>query len=510
MGKKYIVIVLLMTGFIHQATPADLGRAYSYYLLKDYDSSIVYYKKALQENDHEIHACYGLMNCYIALGRYDTAVTIGTNAFSIDTTFDLYNKILYALALDGKVKSVTELYPQALSVKDENIDSVNQQKELMNTIGYGFYYAEKYRQARKWFSQAISLYPHAEDFSTAIQLTNIGIKNLNKQQVNLGSGVIHYSDDADYKNGWFVTPSASLLHKNRHRFTMEYARTEISFNKLSFTIPADTLYYGITVYDSVEVVSPDETHPIDTVIFINGSGILDTLYYPYETVLIDSPDDTTGFDKFDTVYIDPYSGIYTPEKLTQNDFYLSYENYERLFKNTRLLLGSRYTSSNMLYSNTVISFFLSHFTKIKKFSTGAFYCFSSAESHVYVQISPTIFFRAEHFESGVNLHCIQKINSEIEPDSLFPERQFAFDINMNVITPHVRVNSCVMGGKRMFLNEAEGKVLHNALSTYKVGALGSIELTPFPFPLTVYYLVKFSQYSDYSSLVNMGGIFLQW
>jgi tetratricopeptide (TPR) repeat protein len=503
--------VIFAFAIITAAVPCacDLTRAYSYYLLGEYDSALIYYRAVKQESPSVMDAYYGIMNCFIAQKQYDSALMTAEAALTQTKDKIIYDKCAYVYGLRNDMLNASRMYEAALSaIKAEKTDTISRKGnyiDLIEAVGYGFYGAKNYRQAMRWFLRGDSVYPGENLFAVPRSQAQAALRNRWIGQCSFFGAGISYSNSAVFSNGDYEGLSGAVLFDKRLHLKMEYAHTRISLK---------TQYYGVT-YDTL-IASRGE-HPdvsrgqiYDMVDYINFDGNPDTAYYTRAYTRVKSAN-SKGFDSISVVRVSDYR---------QDDIYLALTDYYSLFDKTRILAGCRFSGSNIPYSEYANTVFAGHLSKIRIYSLGAEYYLTILPDFYIYQISPVIEADFGKIGATVRANLVKAEAKDAASEGIPTSLQVAPDINVRFGGSVFKLTLTATLGKRAFCNEDQGEFLHNISAPYKGGFKGLAEWTPFKFPLTFYYVFKYAAYNDYSykniaydsysMMFNMGGIFVQW
>lgn len=499
MKRKMCAVILWYCTVMLPVCAADITKAYSFYLLKEYDSALVYYQRAYEQDTLAIDPYYGLINCYTAMQDYRKALNIGTQALTLHKDVFLYQKLGYVYGLMNKVSEAQRMYDSALvlisSSNEQNNSGETIHAELINSLGYGFYYKGNYRIARKWFEKGKTLFPHITIFDYPLSLVEKAEKNLFKTEINLSGGIKTYSNTILYNNGYpysykqsgFYDATVGILYRLLHQWTFKYSHTNVTFKDV----------YGHKIYtDTLD----DGTKPPEGALYDSIIYPLHTEYYIYIIEKNCTKDNPQAFATWQ----------YPVQNLWEDAFYGVYRNYGSLIKNTTLSLGIRYTHSNMLYTNDAVTVFGIHRSSLKRMTLGNGYFFTDLPDHRIVQLSPECGIGLKPFSFGTTLHFLKVFEKSSSVSGIPEDLQISADIGIYFHTPKIQISTVTSVGKRAFLCEADGALLHNITSPHTVSQKVILEVTPFKVPLTMYALFKISRYSEHTSLTNAGGLYYQW
>jgi tetratricopeptide (TPR) repeat protein len=503
--------VLFTIALFAMAAPGacDLTRAYSFYLLGEYDSALVCYRAVERERPSDMDAYYGIMNCYVARKQYDSALVTAAAALARGKDKVIYEKCAYVNGLRNDQRNASLMYESALSlIEAEAADSASRRSdfiELIEAAGYGFYKSGNYRQALRWFRHGDSVYPGENLFAVPRSHAETALRGRWFGQSSLFGGGIGYSKNAVFANGNYEGLSGAVLFNRSLHFKMEYGRTRISLKPQ---------YYGLT-YDTLiasrgEHPDPSRVEVSDTVDYINLSGDPDTAYYTRSSSRIAGAN-AAGFDSVATIRSADY---------WQDDAYLALTDYYSLFDKTRLLAGCRLSRSNMPYSRYAYTAFAAHLSKAGPYSFGAEYYLTAVPGYYIYQVSPSVEADAGPIGATVRANLIKAESKGAGWTGIPTSLQVAPDLEVRFGGPVFKLTLTATLGKRAFCNEAQGEFLHNVTIPYREGVKSLAEWTPFKFPLTFYYLFKYAAYDGYTynkiaydgytMMFNMGGIFIQW
>jgi tetratricopeptide (TPR) repeat protein len=126
------------------------------------DLAVIYYKKAVKEDDSQALYFFNLGNVYLKLKDYTQAVVYYIKAIEIDKGYaDAYNNIAYSLYLDGRNLDMAEDYAkEALALPSDK------KAYYYDTLGLIYLKRKDFKKARETFKQALR---EAQNLDTQVQ-----------------------------------------------------------------------------------------------------------------------------------------------------------------------------------------------------------------------------------------------------------------------------------------------------------------------------------------------------
>jgi hypothetical protein len=506
MSFKWFCFYLLIS---ISAAQADLTKAYSYYLIGEIDSALVYYNNVLKVDSNIIDAVYGTINCYIAKKDLSKALTVAKGAVNRFQDVTLNAKLAYLYSRKNMDQEVRSLYTRTIDILNKDtINTIDTKKQLHSdyliAAGYGFLEREKYKKALSWFYKGDSLFKGQESFNSAITLTKASINNANALSVLFNSGIINYSKDAVYKYGNFFGASTGFLIQNHNYVKFLFNRTKLHYNDLEYGINYDTLLAKNSEH-------PDQKYDklLSSKKYTDLNGNPDTVFYTYREFFLPGNGDLKRYD---------YTTTVTPDDLAENDYLISLTNYRQIVPSTNFNAGYRYTHSNIASSKNVNTLFFKHETFFDSLHAGIQYFFTLADDNKLYQASPSIGYTLKNIKFDGTLNLIK--SGKHDDGNRFPEKvQISSDLNLHISLKTIKISSGVFFGERVFLNSEDGEVFYNVLAPTKFGEKEIIEWSPVK-NFTLFYLFRFSKfnalffdkvnYPEYWSMTHMGGIYFQW
>ena len=115
------------------------------------DLAVVYYKKAIKEDNSRALYFFNLGNVYVKLSEYEQAVLYYNKAIGADKTYaDAYNNIAYSLYLDGRNLDMAEDYAlQAITLPSEK------KGYYYDTLGLIYLKRNDNKKAKEAFKKAL-------------------------------------------------------------------------------------------------------------------------------------------------------------------------------------------------------------------------------------------------------------------------------------------------------------------------------------------------------------------
>ncbi len=474
---------------------ADIIRAYSFYLLEEYDSALVYYDKAIMEDPLSVDPYFGKMNSLSALGRYSTAIEVGELLLSGNESVELLHKMLYLYAISNRSEKVNELFEKLLKVPEIQKDhgKTDLLAEVMLSMGYGYLRGGNRRLAREWFFRNSEMFPEYESIRYAIEEMNATALT-SSYVVNAAAGAIAYFDSDFYDKGMLYNISPSVTFNQKHNYSLRIDYTNIQLNENI------VYYYFQQLYTDFNFIPEHERKGVETVVEYAGSGMYDTLY------ITNVPTDPQNYKGTAPLH----KSTYSPDDLWEYQVLAQYTLLHSSVPNTRLLLGARYSRSNMLYTNNTYSVIAGHFTNQHNLSAGAYYYYTKTDSIGLMQVSPefkTVFSR---FNFALQTNAVVCFMSKFTEARKVDPFQLSFDGTLAYTGGKGSVSLTGQSGKRVFAVESGGAFFRTTTSEFNYGITFVGQWYPFTAPVTLYFLVAFADYENYNSLVNMGGLHLQW
>lgn len=500
--KATFCILLFLAAFADASS--DLTRAYSYYLLKEYDTSLALYAAVNREDPENLDAYYGLMNCYIAKKQFDRALQTGAVALEHKKDGVIYAKMAYCYAKKNDDRNAGLMYSLAESIPAEPFE--DPKPDILSAIGWGHYENGNYRKALQWFLKGDSLYGESGVFEQPCSYTRNARKNALISMFNGNSGPVLYSDKSVYNYGYFYSLSGSALLNRKLQCKAEYIHTDIRYKTLRYGINYDTLIASRNEHPDLASRKLLTERP-----FLNLNGDPDTMYITYQDYFLGESGRRGRASSYDEEV--PFK----PGNLWEDDFYGVLTLYNGL-RNTTISGGGRFALSNIANSDRATTLFISHITSISPVSIGGEYYATRLGSGWLYQASPKLQVESGFMTTGITLHAV---HADVHGFSGgIPDWQIAGDLAETFSGPAIKTTLSASLGKRIFLNESEGEFLHNIIAPHSIGFKGLVEWSPEQLPMTFYYLFKFSRYTkttwdrilypDYDAIVNMGGVFIQW
>ncbi len=240
MIKKVSILLMLILFPISISSNDSLSKAYLYFLSQQYKEAIIYYNQAQQEFPDSIEPAYGLYNCYLYLGDYNNAALIMEKARNKHgENFFINNKLVYVYALlNNKIKAET-IYSETIKfLNSKNAIDLEKRKyygqeyapdilhqEMLNSIGYGFYYAGNYSESVKWFKKAVKKFPQNVYFPYSLSYARVARASSLKSYADVYSGILSYSENDLFKNGTYSGISIGTILNKTHSLNASYNYT---------------------------------------------------------------------------------------------------------------------------------------------------------------------------------------------------------------------------------------------------------------------------------------------
>lgn len=444
----------------YESRSEQMGKAYSYYLLKKCDSSVVYYSRAWAADSQNLQAGMGLINSLMCLKKYRRALQVALSALKWNSdNFELNSTIAQIYALQNNVPAVNRVFSNLWqNRKKRNLPGYYMEDFLMS-LGNASKEAGNYELAEHWFRMGDSLFSNNE-FSDAILLLNVAKKERVKQNVNLISGILNYSGDQWISRGIYNGITTGLLIRN------------------SFDLKAS--YFNLYLECKPQVIA-----------LTDSAG----------------PQKETK-EKNDRVNIS--DSLQEIPNLVQHDIHFSFSS--RLNR-TSFETGFRISKSDINYSEYANTVFAGHWTDFALFNIGAYWYYTHIPGISLMQLSPVAGIGLKFNKSSIKLNVMPGITrtfSNGEENNVIPEKQFTTDLSFGVHVPHLTVTLSGKAGDRSFYNEYQAVVINNVTENFRFGTKVLIEINPFSVPLVYYYLFRYDNYDNHSTNSHLGGIFFQW
>jgi hypothetical protein len=505
--KSLLFLLLLL---VCQRAYSDLTKAYGFYLSGNYDSAYTCYLDVYEQNKDNLDAVYGMINCHIAKKEYDTALNLANDIIKRHQNSILYSKLIYLLALKNDKHTIKQVYEIALKMNPDSLFSDSPPQSTDNDLasviysaGCGFFDAHRYRDALEWFSKGDSMFSDMALFKQARFNSQSALHNQIMYSSSVNGGALVYSPHATYKRGSFFSGNVSVLFDQTYSLKTSYTRTDIQFKPLYYGLHYDTLYAskdGNPLRSGHTILSSR--------VFTNLDGESDTMYFTCTQHLTSATSSS-----FDTVV------MVVPEKYYQNDFYVSLTDYGSMIHKTALSSGFRLSTTNMLYTSRMNTFFFKHASTLSSVNIGAVYYVSILDNETFFQFSPQIEFNQEIFFTGLTVNTIFP-SVRYNTTRLIDSTQLSTDLWVGMKLKTLKFSVTGMYGDKKFCNGADGELLHNVLYPYKYGIKSLVEWTPQNKWLTLYHLLDYSKYRNtqgftdsshsFSKYVIMGGVYIQW
>ncbi len=508
---KHFKVLILLIILIIQTLKADIVKAYSFYLTKDFDSSLVYYQLAHKNNPLNSDAYYGIINCYTLMGDYKKGIDWCDSALSIKYDHITAQKKIYLLGLIKDNKEAQKLYKQALENKPDSTTL----KGYLNSISYGLLYSEDYKNAVKWFLLADSSYKNDTLFKSGLVQAIDGKKEILQYSLSLLGGIGRYTHELlndeegpfSYNNSYFYNGTFIVSHRKKHTFTFEYTNTNISF--------LDSYYgYNITPIDTLtqNQTSPLEHYknseiPYQIVAYPNTAtpNIYDSLYYIYLMNVDTFTSKSYNNSSYDTIVRIDIQNVY------EHDFYVSLKDHYSLLKKASLGLGIRYTYSNIFNSQDVITLWGVHEHTIKKGLIKSNYYYSFLPNYYIGQWSPLLYIQPHlKFGFGLQGNFLKAFPKNEESIGITKDLQFSGDFYLDLILSKLTISSITSFGSRTYLNEYEGRILNNTNSDIKIIQKLFVDISPLPIPVSLFLGGNGYLYKTHKKLSILGGLTYKW
>lgn len=461
-GAIFITLLLLCSSFAEIDRNGSLvsdyiRKAYSFYLLDNFDSSIVYYNDVLSIDSSHSLAWIGLVDSYIAQKKYKRAALVGSHGLKINPNYNLSSRVAVSYELHSNSNCADSFFELSASYAEKENLPENIYSDFIMKLGKSAFLVGNYRRASYWFAYGDSLF-RSEEFHDALIHTQEIFKQ-KRQNVSFISGFIRYNNDEFISHGIYN----SLL-------------TDFMINT-----------YGMKV---------------------GYANLL--LKYRSDQSSIEASDSKKKGKEKDSIQETDQGDIGTD--LIQHDIFFVYHSKLPKWK-TDLESGFRISLSDIIYSKYANSFFIGHSTKFNNMSAGVTWYYTSVPENSLLQMT-------SHF--AIDLHLINtdyrfsimpqvvRGNLKKNSDPFVPDRQFSIDLEFKALKKHIAITLTGMAGKRAFSNEPHGLVFLNVVEDFRYGTKALIEISPFPIPVTVYYLFRFNSYDYHSTISHLGGLFFQW
>ncbi|MBN1982399.1 MAG: hypothetical protein JW795_12775, partial [Chitinivibrionales bacterium] len=300
----------------------------------------------------------------------------------------------------------------------------------------------------------------------------------------------------------------------KHTLYASFSQTQTAYREIEVTIDADTIYYGLKIFDPLTEVPPNTPHCIDTVPFLLD-GIWDTLYYPYDTFRISSPQDNPNFDAFDTIYVDPFSLAYTPPAVKTNNLFISYGNSQGIIPKTDVFCGATLIRSQYRGVQRCDGFMAGHMSTLsaspsQALAAGAWYAVAGTPYARFFQVTPRLRYTSGHTTVAASVSAIRPISQNSAMATPLPGQQLFGQLGLSLHYPKISFTIGASRGKRMYLFDGFGEVWYSDIEPQRYGLRGSITLRPLSSRCAFYYFGNYGRFSTYSSFYSSGGIAYQW
>ena len=496
---KSILLFILILCFSVLADQ-NMTKAYSYYLLKDYDSSMVYYQKSLEVSPENRDAIYGLINCNLAVENYAVAVGFCDTILNKDFDKVAAQKKIYLLGLLKKRRESSKVFDYSIShtLSDTTVNS------LINSAGYGFLYAGDYRESVRWFRLNDSLFKkelaYAKKLRSDIVKLNFGIYG--------GMALFTHEILSDinspfaFDNSNFFSATFSVVNRGKFTFDFEYTRTNYNLKYIYYNYKSiDTLFsWGDSgQLEKLEKYknSPDTNYIIYS--FPSDINSADSIYYVYNEVI------STSKKSYDTTV------TVTPNPALQHDFYFSLKDNYAIFENTEFGLSVRYTNSNISNTESVTTIWGMHGHKIKKLRVKSNYFYSFLPNYLIAQWSPLLYFLPnDNFGFGMQGNFTKAFAKGRWSKGITESFQSSGDVFIDAYLKKISIYSHTYFGQTSFINQFEGRIIHNTNFNLLVAEKLSTMIYPFKFPLSFYLGVEGKLFDEYKKIDFSGGVLYRW
>ena len=441
----YIILVVFMV----IPAKADLTRAYSFFLIENYDSALYYYEKSIEADSSNVEAWAGMMNCRLYQKEYEEAIYAGNRGLSITESFLLHHKMAYLYALKDNDERVSYHYEKALSIPENKRETSSEDhvRSMILSIGYGYMYGGNRNTALRWFARGKEKYGDDSDFIDAINRANAS-KSIKTSYLfaNAHAGIINYAESNYYDKGIFFSVNPSLTFKRRHFLSIGYSQSDIELKK---NVPYS---YVRKMYTDNADIPKGEMDFVFEDIFPVGGGNFDTVYYA------DVPVDPKTYNDSLTLR----ESTYNPEDLWIKEISVLYKFLNIPVKNTSLLAGYRYSISNMRYSEKTYTAYVGHFTSLNNFSLGGLYHFTGLDSVNLIQISPNISTMNKKLNLALQMHGVIRLTDMDSTVQWFPPFQLSLDATLSYQGRIGSVSLTTQTGQRAFTLESYGTFFRNS------------------------------------------------
>ncbi len=246
MRFSLIFVVLLGAASLSLATENKLVQAYSYYLLQEYNTAKDLYEQELHSNPSSKDAWYGIINCHIALQQFKRARVLSDSLLGgVEGDLTLLSKRFYVKALGGKHREIAKDYSHWSPQLDHQ-----GKLEILNSIGYGYYYGGFYPQALQWFQKMASLGEVAPEITNVIaELQNMKAQ-FKHWQISQEVGASDYGENQildqlgsySYNHIKFTNIDLTYARYQKQAFNFFYQALMVAFNESEFGFkPRDLL-----------------------------------------------------------------------------------------------------------------------------------------------------------------------------------------------------------------------------------------------------------------------------
>lgn len=432
----------------NEETDSPLSKAYGHYLLGEYDSAVTYYQKAKRDDPGSIEPSYGLMNCYMALGKYEDVVTEGTEALKGGEDFYVLEKMARASALRNRSVSADSIFEEAIKVAEGRQGEIPDYviSDFMMNMGNCFLEVGNYRKAEQYFNKGEQRFG-TEGFRLAVYRTKRLRRDNARGYVNFSAGFLKYNESEEMDHGTYAGLNIGLFLRN-----------------------ADLLKLGCY---NLSIMGPE------------GKA--------------KKPEDPPPHPKPNLYQSDFYLSLtdfYHLLRKTkiQSGIRASISNIEYTDNSKTLFLEHSTNSGFFSWGSTL------YYTRLSEHNIAQISPMAALNFNLGKGL-----FEVKGVQNFIKSFAVTDKKSSI-PSSI----QLSGDLSLSVSMKQVRFTVTGSTGRRAFLNESEAIVLLNVVERYLYGGKFLAEYTFEKIPMTVYSLLRYSHFQSYSSFSGIGGVFVQW
>jgi tetratricopeptide (TPR) repeat protein len=447
-----ILSVVFWAGYIcaqtNEETESSLLKAYGHYLLGEYDSAVTYYQKAKRDDPGSIEPFYGLMNCYMVLGKYEDVITEGTEALKGGEDFYVLEKMARASALRNRSISADSIYEKAIEVAEDKQGEIPDYvvSDFVMNMGNCFLEVGNYRKAEQYFNKGEQRFG-TEGFRLAVYRTKRLRRENARGHVNFSVGLLKYNESEEMNHGTYAGLNIGLFLRN-----------------------ADLLKFGCYNLSirgpEAKAKKPEDPPP------------------PPKPNLYQSD--------FYLSFTDFYHLIRKTK--IQSGIRASISNIEYTDNSKTLFLEHSTNSGILSWGSTL------YYTRLSEHNI------AQISPMVALNFSQgKVSFNVKGVQNIIKSFAVSDKKSSI-PGSI----QLSGDLSFSVSMKQVRFTVTGSTGRRAFLNESEAVVILNVVERYLFGSKFLAEYTFEKIPLAVYSLLRHSHFQSYSSFTVLGGVFVQW